>query len=224
MPADNFIVKIYKSSFLLHFFKLLSFDIREPAHKDFFSVLEKKRGRAVNFFETLKHPSSHSRLESHQTMGGSLKAEPSFLLLASFLSLFGLPTWPLSTVSSRLCFFSTALSVHYDPRCTALTVISNYTPARFPLVATRRQLRGEFPFLENMSPPLCQAVSSREKLEMKFCYVPSSSSSTFRKTNCTRMHKFAMDLLDSVNKATVDDPKVYRRLEPTQTNFASLSL
>lgn len=93
MPADNFIVKIYKSSFLLHFFKLLSFDIREPAHKDFFSVLEKKRGRAVNFFETLKHPSSHSRLESHQTMGGSLKAEPSFLLLASFLSLFGLPTW-----------------------------------------------------------------------------------------------------------------------------------
>lgn len=200
MPADNFIVKkkIYIKVRFHYIFLNSSPPIFASPHTricgregSFFPVvLEKKRGRAVNFFETLKHPSSHSRLESHQTMGGSLKAEPSFLLLASFLSLFGLPTWPLSTVSSRLCFFSTALSVHYDPRCTALTVISNYTPARFPLVATRRQLRGEFPFLENMSPPLCQAVSSREKLEMKFCYVPSSSSSTFRKTNCTKMHKF----------------------------------
>lgn len=86
----------------------------------------------MNFFETLKHLSSHSRLESHQTMEAPSKRSPllspplpppppsssscffSLIIRASDVALF---PRPLSTVSSprRLCFFSTALSVHYDP-------------------------------------------------------------------------------------------------------------
>lgn len=82
MPADNFIVKIYKSSFLLHFFKLLSFDIREPAHKDFFPVLEKKRGRAVNFFERSNiRPRIRGSSHIKQWEAPSKRSPPSFFLL-----------------------------------------------------------------------------------------------------------------------------------------------
>lgn len=104
--SSSIYIYMYKSSFLF-FFKLVS-SISASPHTGICGVFfpciggtwREGGGRAVNFFETLKHLSSHSRLESHQTMEASLKAGASLsllplllLLLASFLSLFGLPTW-----------------------------------------------------------------------------------------------------------------------------------